>query len=269
MLYFGITLSTVMAAETPLVIRPAGQFEQLYGQLLAKYWRPAVEIHGIKTTVFDYAQMKRDAEMPDALFSRVIAALEKVDPTQLPDANSAKAFWINAYNIGAIRLVISNYPVDSLRSFKISLIKYPWSQDVLRINGRDYSLNEIEKDILLENYKDPLIIFAVSCAAISCPDRIPEPFTASRLDLQLASLIKTFFANTGKGVQLDKQNNVLTLSWILKKDQQLFSSQQEGVLGFVQSYLSQDQSTWLKTNAVEINYFDHDWTLNDLAQADH
>jgi hypothetical protein len=128
--------------------------------LLRTYWRPSVKIHGVETTVFDYAAMKRDAERPDSVFHRTLKALEGVDPTRLGEANAEKAFWLNAYNFAAIRLVVDHYPVDSIRSLKISLIRYPWSKEAIHIAGKEYSLREIEKSILLKRFDDPRIVFA-------------------------------------------------------------------------------------------------------------
>lgn len=246
----------------------SAEFERLYGELLASYWRPAVTIHGVDTTVFDYAQMTRDAKMPGSLFDQILKAIERVEPTQLLNQNMAKAFWINAYNLAAMRLVIDHYPVDSIRSFNISLVKYPWSKKAVRIGERSYSLKQIEKDILLKQFNDPRIVFAVSCAAVSCPDRIAQPFNAQQLDEQLDEMIRTFFGNPGKGLRLDRNRGILTLSWILEKDIRLFQGRPMGVLGFVLPYLEPDIREWLEINPVDISYFEHDWTLNDLAQAD-
>lgn len=242
--------------------------ELQFSQLLDRYWQPTVTIHGIPTTVFDYAAMKQDAVEPGSLFAQIRTTLESFDPATIKDRNMAKAFWINAYNFGAFQLVIDHYPVDSIRSFKISLLKHPWSQKVLRIGGRDYSLTEIEKDILLAKYGDVRILFAVSCAAVSCPDRTQEAFTGSRVDQKLDDMIRTFFANPYKGLFLDEDAGTLILSWILKKDQTLFAANDGGELGFVLPYLPDQQRKWLQTHNVSIRYFDHDWTLNDLAQAD-
>lgn len=66
---------------------------------------------------------------------------------------------------------------------------------------------------------------------------------------------------------LDRERGILTLSWILKKDAYLFEEDKGGVLGFVLTYLDSKTTRWLKANPVKIDYFDHDWTLNDLAQA--
>ena len=243
------------------------EFENLYSQLLISYWRPAITINGVSTTVFDYAQMKKDADQPKSLFTQTLNALEEVNPLQLK-SKKEKAFWINAYNFAAMYLVIEHYPVDSIRSLRISLIKYPWSKKAILIGGNEYSLKQIEKDILLEKFGDPRIVFAVSCAAVSCPDRIAEPFTSEKIDYQLDKMISNFFANSDKGLLLNRNDKTLTLSWILKKDMALFGDTKSGVLDFIKPYLSKETQVWLNENSVSIEYFKHDWTLNDLAQAD-
>lgn len=243
------------------------EFENLFGQLLERYWQPAVRINGINTTVFDYSQMKMDADQPQSIFNQTLKAISGVDPSQLTTPNEKKAFWINVYNFAAIRLVIDHYPVDSIRSLHISLVKYPWTKKVIQIGSKEYSLKQIEKDLLLKNFDDPRIVFAVSCAAVSCPDRTPEPFIAAKLDQQLDKMIRDFFTNPHKGLLLNPDNNTLTLSWILKKDKDLFENKKGGVIGFISPYVSEEIRAWLNVNSVNIAYFDHDWTLNDLAQA--
>ncbi|NIT61179.1 MAG: DUF547 domain-containing protein, partial [Aliifodinibius sp.] len=173
----------------------SSDFDSLYGQLLATYWRPTVNINDINTTVFDYAQMKKDADNSQSLFKRTLSAIEQTNPSQLKDLNAKKAFWLNAYNFAAIRLVINHYPVDSIRSLHISLVKYPWSKKAIKISNTSYSLKQIEKDILLKSFGDPRIVFAVSCAAVSCPDRIAEPFQTDQLNQQLDGMIRNFFKN--------------------------------------------------------------------------
>jgi len=243
-------------------------FNSLYGELLARYWRPAVKIHGINTTVFDYAQMKQDAQKPNSLFQRTLEAIEQVNLSQLQGKNVTKAFWINAYNFASMRLVVDHYPVDSIRSLSISLIKYPWSKKAIRIGNNSYSLKQIEKEILLKQFNDPRIVFAVNCAAASCPDITSEPFMAEHLDSQIDVMLRRFFRNPGKGLRLDRARRILTLSWTLKKDSHLFQDNERGILGFVLPYLEPDIRAWLNANTVAIDYFEHDWTLNDLMQAD-
>jgi len=167
-----------------------------------------------------------------------------------------------------MRMVVDAYPVDSITSFRISLIKHPWSKKSIRVGGRWYSLSEIEKEILLQRFSDPRIIFAVSCAAVSCPDRSADIFDGASLDRQLDDLIRHFFRNPDKGLYLDMQTNSLTLAWILKKDGHLFQESKAGVVDFVMPYLDKVQQSWLAAHEVTLDYFEHDWTLNDVARAD-
>lgn len=251
--------------SAPVYAGATDRFDGLYGELLQRYWRPAVTIHGIETTVFDYAAMRREA---GPLIADVASWLEHFDPATLGNTDEAKAFWINLYNFAAMRMVIEAYPVDSITSFKISLIKHPWSKKVVNVGGRRLSLGGIEKEILLPRFNDPRIIFAVSCAAVSCPDRTAEPFSAARLDEQLDDLIRIFLRNPKKGFDLDHERKRLTLAWILKKDGHLFQNDEAGVIAFVTPYLDEAVRAWLAQHEYSIVYFDHDWTLNDSAQAD-
>jgi len=61
---------------TPLLAaQPGEDFKRLYSELLASYWRPAIAIHGIETTAFDYRQMAADAGQADSLVSRILETL--------------------------------------------------------------------------------------------------------------------------------------------------------------------------------------------------
>jgi len=265
LMVLAMTALTSSAPAAP--VAPAQRFETAYAELLRTYWRPSVTIHGISTTVFDYAQMAEDHARPSSPFARAAQSLVLVDPARL-SGDSEKAFWINAYNYGAMRLVVDHYPVDSIRSFKISLIKYPWSKDAVEINGKTYTLNQIEKEILLPKFGDVRILFAVSCAAVSCPDRTAAPFTAAGVDEQLDAMVRTFLANPQKGMHADWDNKTVTLAWILKKDAHLFNDTERGLIEFVSRYVPERVKSLLTGPDTTLQYFDHDWTLNDLHQAD-
>lgn len=265
MLRILLVILGLVAAITPVMAGDTARFNNLYSELLTQYWRPTVKIHAIETTVFDYAAMQREA---GPLIEEIVATLERIDPTSIDSDNEAKAFWINVYNFTAMRMVVDAYPVDSITSFKISLIKHPWSKKSINVGGRHYSLSEIEKEILLPRFNDPRIIFAVSCAAVSCPDRTAEPFDGDHLDEQLDGLIGKFFRNPKKGLSLNRETSTLILAWILEKDGHLFQDDDKAVLGFVTPYLDEEQQGWLVSHQVTLDYFEHDWTLNDLAQAD-
>ncbi len=245
------------------------EFSQSFGRLFRRSWRPAIAIHGIQTTVFDYAGIAQEIGQPDSDFSRALMALQRVTPDSLMRGDRAKAFWINVYNFGAMKLAAENYPVPSIIDPKISADD-PWSVDAVSIGNVSYSLKQIENAILLKNFDDPRIVFAISCAAVSCPDRTDEIFTEERIDEQLDAMIRGLFANRDKGLRIDRQRKVVTLSWIVKADQRLFGGNEEGVLRFVRQYVSDDIRDWIDLHLGEIvmEYFPHDWSLNDIALMD-
>lgn len=259
LLIFIFILNTAMAQPN------SNRFNRLYGQFLKDYWHPPVMIHHIKTTVFNYDKMKYDSKQRKSLLDKIKKVLASTEPSRIVNPNTAKAFWINVYNFAAMSLILKHYPVQSIRDLKISWIKHPWSKKVINVGGTWYSLSYIEKDILLKKYKDPRIIFAVSCAAISCPDQLPESFTATHVNQQLNDQIKQFLNNPTKGLRFDGQNNVLYLSWIFKKDRLLFGETDRELFRFIRPYLNESDQQWLqKIKHIKIAYLYHDWTLNDL-----
>ncbi len=255
----GLLLAPAVMANTALE-----QFERLYGGFLSSYWHEPVIINGIQTTALDYTAIWRSSNHPESRYRQVIRTLAEVRPEQL-DARQAEAFWINAYNFGAIRLVVEHYPVPSIRSFKISWRLHPWSKKAIQVRGRWYTLAGIEKQMLLERFGDPRILFAVSCASVSCPDKPSRPYTADDLDQQLDTTLRRFLGNTAKGLRLDRPAARLWLSWIFKKDRDRFPEGDQGLIGFIQPYLDKQASKWLDEHRVEIHFLPHDWTLDDLS----
>jgi len=246
-------------------------FSAHFAKLFRTTWRSPTKIHGIPTTVFDYAEWARQAKQPKSDFSQAKAALKQVDATQLGGGNREKAFWINVYNFAAMKLAAENYPIDSITNLKISSTANPWGLKSIRVGNRQYGLKQIENEILLERFGDPRIVFAVSCAAVSCPDRTAEIFNEDRLDSQLDAMIRTLLTNPAKGLRRNRESRTLTISWIIRADQRLFKTKTgDGILDFISRYTSAEMADWIRVHREEITiqYFKHDWGLNDLALAD-
>ncbi len=103
--------------------------------------------------------------------------------------------------------------------------------------------------------------------ARSALDRI---FSAEQLDEQLDDIIRTLLANLTKGLAIDEQHKVLTLSWILKADRRLFGDGSDnGLLDFVRRYAPLESRDWIDANRgkIQVKFFVHDWGLNDIALA--
>jgi hypothetical protein len=78
------------------------------------------------------------------------------------DAESYKAFWINAYNLFVIKGVIDNYPLKS------PLDKAGFFDKVsYNIAGKNVTLNTIENKLLRAVFNDARLHFVLVCGAYS------------------------------------------------------------------------------------------------------
>src|SRR5512135_1315229 len=108
-----------------------------YSKFLETYVRTGVVIDGIKTNAVDYARIVKDSADIKTPYPRLIDSLATFNPDTLKTREEKLAFWINAYNIGAIKMIVEHYPVDSIRSMKINLLTYPWKKDILNVGGKN------------------------------------------------------------------------------------------------------------------------------------
>ena len=121
------------------------------------------------------------------------------------------AFYINAYNINAIKIVLTGYPrIDSIKDMG-SIFESVWSRPVCKIDGKLLSLGEIENKIIRPRFHDPRIHFAINCASKSCPPLRSEPYSGKSLDRQL-DLAARAFINSPRSNYL--RGNMLYLSKI-------------------------------------------------------
>ena len=245
------------------------QFDTLYAELLKAYRRPPAVIEGTRTVVFDFKSMADDAKDKDSLFARTLAAFEASDTGLLKTPDDEKAFWINAYNLGAIKLVVENYPIRSIRDKKVSLTSYPWSKPLIGTGNKRLSLEGIEQDKLLKRFKDPRIVFAVNCATISCPDLPAEPFQGKTLDKQLDALMRDYLGNPTKGLRINRETGEIQISWIFEKHEDLIREGLGGIPATIHRYLDPATCEWYKQHEkhTTVKYLNHDWTLNDTALA--
>ncbi len=229
----------------------------LYGRILREYTAPVPDTAGVRV---DYARLVRAPE-----WRRLVDGLTRCDPDALPSRAERLSFWINAYNILAIDVVVRNYPLESIRDVGWFL-RPVWKREAATIYERSYSLGEIEHDIL-RPLGEPRIHAAIVCASTSCPSLRREPYDGSRLDGQLDDALRTWLANPGKGARLDEAGDVLYLSRIFDWFDGDFASR-GGVPKALEPYLPEEIRGWLRRRggAAKLRYLDYDWRLNDLAR---
>jgi len=221
--------------------------------LLKKHVGPTT-IAGVRLTGVNYPAMKKDPA-----YSKLIADLKKFSPSKLKTNKEKMTFWINTYNIMAVKMVVDHYPVDSIKDAG-GVFSSVWKKEVGVVGGEKVTLNDIEHEIL-RKMGDPRIHVAIVCASVSCPDLRKEAYTADKLDAQLDDQFKKFLENRSKGLQLDRGKKRVTLSKIFDWFEEDFQPK-GGVLTYISRYATEKDRALLKKGNLKVSYLDYNWDLN-------
>ena len=189
-----------------------------------------------------------------------IAELAAADPARL-GRDEAFAYWANLYNALTVDLILSRYPVASIRNIKPSPIATgPWKMPATAVKGVSLSLDDIEHKILRAAFKDPRVHYALNCASIGCPDLRPPAFGGATLDAALDQAARNY-VNHPRGARFDAKGR-LTVSSIYKWFKEDFGGDEAGVIAHLSRYAESDLAARLKATK-RIAGYDYDWALND------
>lgn len=222
-----------------------------YAQLLKSYISQGTK-DGIKTSLVDYDQWSTDP-----LHEQAMDLLTKTNPDSLSQAEKM-AFWINSYNLLTIDLIIKNNEKESIKNLG-SFIQSPWKSHSWNLNGKNYTLHNIEHQVL-RPMGDPRIHVAINCASLSCPDLLHEPYEASRLNQQLNQQVRLFLQNRTKGVLMDGSG--VQISAIFQWFSQDFNKKNApkskiGVITFINNHSKSSLSP-----SEHLEYLKYNWKLN-------
>lgn len=211
---------------------------------LHELWKALLKKHVSKEGNVNYKALKNNHK--DLL--EYIEVLQLSIPNEKNSKEEKLAYWINAYNVFTIDLILRNYPLKSIKD-----IKDPWGQRLWKLGNKWYNLEEVEHQIL-RKMNEPRIHFAIVCASYSCPKLLNEAYTDSNLELQLTNATKDFLADK-------KRNNFTVNNLELSKIFQWFSKdfKQDGsLIDFLNKYSAIKISNKAKTSFNEYN-----WDLNE------
>jgi hypothetical protein len=229
----------------------------LYDALLARHTRAVADP---AQTRVDYAALRTSAD-----WKRLVAGLASARPDALPDRASTLAFWIDAYNVLAIDMVVRNRPKRSIRDVG-SLLRPVWKREAGRIGGKPVTLDQIEHAIL-RKMGDPRIHAAIVCASTSCPSLRRSAYRPEQIDAQLDEAFRSFAANRDKGLRVERDG--VWLSPIFEWFEADFAAQ-GGVIALLRSHVDADTAKAMDRLGPDParRYFEYDWTLNALRLED-
>lgn len=196
-----------------------------------------------------------------ALLNRYIAHL-----ASLPVAEYARdeqmAYWINLHNALIVRLVIERYPVADVRDLSAGSGSGgggPFDLDLVEIDGERLSLNDIRQRILDPVFADARVHYALSCAALGCPDLQPEPYLGHRLDEQLTEAAMDYI-NDPRCIHIDGGRLTVSSLFFWYKDD--FGGTDRAVIRHLMAYAEPGLAMRLQRFDRIFDYL-FDWRLND------
>ena len=229
----------------------------------ATAWQNVLQTHlsephaetGLRT--FDYKTFSENASDRAALDAYIDALASRGEPEN--DAE-ATAYWANLYNAVTIDVVADEYPVDSIREIRSGLFKPgPWDNDVVTVDGKTLTLNNIEHDILRKRYPSPLIHYMVNCASIGCPNVQPTLWNAVTLDADRDAAAREY-VNSPRGVVVsDGEVRVSSIYDWFKAD---FGGSKSTVMDHLREYADADLAAQIATTKKYSSDF-YDWQLNE------
>jgi Protein of unknown function, DUF547 len=172
-----------------------------------------------------------------------------------------RAYWINLYNAKTVDLVLTHYPVQSIRDINISpglFSRGPWGAKIMTVEGEKISLDDIEHRILRPIWRDNRVHYALNCASLGCPNLQPQAYDSGTAEALLDKGAREF-VNHRRGVALI--NGKLKVSSIYVWFQEDFGGNAEGLISHWKNYAVGRLAEALKNYRGSFDH-DYDWRLN-------
>lgn len=204
-----------------------------------------------------YARFKAEA---GAALDRYIASLAETRVSGL-GRDDAFAFWVNLYNAVTLQVVLAHYPVRSIREIDLGggfFARGPWRRNLVTVERRDLSLDDIEHGILRKHWSEPRVHYAVNCASIGCPNLAREAWSGATLGRMLDEGARAF-VNHRRGVEVNAEG--VRASRIYSWFSEDFGTE-EHLREHWRTYAGAALRRGLDAN-VRIAGYQYDWGLND------
>ncbi len=234
---------------------------KIYGGLLTKYLVARADgVIGV-----DYAKW-RAAATDRAALDGVVTSLSAQTPSKMP-RGEAFAFWANLYNALTLKVVLDAYPVASIKDIKSSGAGFfdfksylgPWRTKLVMVEGKEFSLDDIEHTVMRPTFKDARVHYAVNCASIGCPNLKQTPWAADTLEADLDAAARAY-VNHPRGAKISGDGELIVAS-IYSWFQEDFGGSPTGVVAHLMKYADPALAAKLK-GKTGFDSHGYDWALN-------
>lgn len=207
----------------------------------------------------DYAGLAQDSTDLDAYIVELQSA-----PLDALAPNDRLALLINAYNAFTLRLILDHWNDGKLKSIQDIPEGKRWDDKRWRIDGKIWSLNQIEHEQIRGKHNEPRIHFALVCAAVGCPPLRTEAYKGTRLESQL-EVQTEYVHNHATWFRYDAPQNTVYLTRLYDWYGQDFHTGEGTVLDFVARYSKALRSAIEQSRKSHIEWLPYDWSLNSSA----
>ncbi len=193
----------------------------------------------------------------DSKFEAYLQDINHVDPNGLPTRRDRLAFWINAYNAFAIRGILDGYsPLTLFGRYRYFIGR------AYQVGGQPINLYDLERKLLIPDFREPRIHFAIVCASSSCPRLQPWVFTAGKLDEQLEQSALAFINDPTRN-RFDRERKIVYLSMIFYWFEEDFVAQAGSLINYVKRYVADPElARDLESKPYTVQFLEYDWQLN-------
>ncbi len=210
----------------------------------------------VKNGVVDYSAIAADAR-----FAAYLEQLNQVDPHALPTRSKRLAFWINAYNAWAIKGILDGYSPQN----RIGRYRYFISKQY-RAGGKTLNLHDLQRKILIPEFREPRVHFAIVCASVSCPKLSSRAYNAEILEAQLEQSVIDFVNDPARNV-FDREQRLARLSKIFKWFEKDFVMSAGSLIDYLRPYIADPElAKALAKESYEIEFIDYNWNSNGYSR---
>lgn len=206
-----------------------------------------VDYDGLRANPKDVAALDRLVQ------SLAITGPDKT-PALYPSKQHALAYYLSAYNLLVWKNVIDQRP-PRVDQNGYAFFKKPEYQ----VDGKQLSLDDLEKKLIRPRFNDPRVHFALNCASGGCPRLPREAFVPERVQDQLDREARGFI-NEKRNVDFDAARKRVKLSMIFKWYKDDFAKDDAGLLAYLNKHRP---ATSPIPPDVTIEHVEYDWRLND------
>jgi hypothetical protein len=215
----------------------------------------------------NYSQLLEEKEDLITITSKMSEFSPNSHPENFKSENEQLAYWINAYNAFILKIIMENYPVESIKD--INFIGFTIWLNKNLIGGEEISFKSLEDDIIRDRFKDPRIHFAINCASFSCPPLKDRAYYPEILDKQMNESTISFI-NDKNNFWIDEDESIIYLSSIfdwyendfinwLNKNKNI---EEPHLLDYIKLYY--DGEIKEKLYELDIEFIEYNWQLNDI-----